>query len=154
MFCVSAFLLLTSVMSMKCEAVQWTTNYEEASVAAKAQNKPIVLFFTGTDWCVWCKKLESEALATRDFEQDAGNAFIFVKLDFPKKEQQNPTVVQQNRDLQRRFDVRGYPTIVVLDPNGQKIGSTGYRPGGGKAYASHLLNIVNENSNFKAKTSL
>lgn len=154
LFCMTALLLLAGFSTNKCESVQWQTNFEEAMNAARVQNKPVVLFFTGSDWCVWCKKLEAEALNTREFEQAASQNFVFLELDFPQKGQQNPTVAAQNRDLEKRFGVKGFPTIVVLDSNGQKLGSTGYKPGGGRAYADHLLQMVQDNSAFKARTTL
>src|SRR5688572_21474927 len=95
----SAFLLLGFISFGKCEAVQWLTNFEEASRLAKEQNKPLVLFFTGSDWCVWCKKLEAEALDTNDFDQEASSRFIFFMADFPQRARQNPTLASQNDNL-------------------------------------------------------
>jgi protein disulfide-isomerase len=126
------------LFSLKCDAIEWQTDFQQATQVAKEQNKPLVLFFTGTDWCVWCKKLESEALDTREFDADAGNKFVFVKLDFPRNGAQNP----QNDELQRRFNVRGFPSVIILDSHGNQMGSTGYKQGGGKAYADHLLKLA------------
>lgn len=147
------FFFLAFVSFEKSDAVVWMSNYDEAARAAKDQNKPLVLFFTGSDWCVWCKKLESEALETKDFEQAAASQFVFVKIDFPQKGSQPAAQATQNKDLQKRFDVRGFPTIVILTPQGQKIGVTGYRPGGGKSYASHLMKMVEEFTSYKSKMS-
>ena len=149
----NAFLFLAFASVERCDAVVWMTNYDEAAKTAKDQNKPLVLFFTGSDWCVWCKKLESESLSTKDFEQAAASQFVFVKIDFPQKGSQPAAEATKNKDLQKRFDVRGFPTIVILDPHGQKIGVTGYRPGGGKSYASHLMKMVEEYSSYKSKMS-
>lgn len=136
------------------QAVRWTTNYDEGVQQAKAASKPIVLFFTGSDWCGWCTKLEEEALDTAEFGEAAGGKFIFVKLDFPLYSNQDPQTKAQNKSLQQKYDVRGFPTIVVVDPvQNQPIGTSGYRPGGGKAYADHLLKMVNDYSGYKQKVS-
>lgn len=118
--------------------INWTTNYQDALSQAKATSKPVVLFFTGSDWCSWCKKLESEALNTDEFAQVAGDKFIFVLLDFPS----NGQYPQQNSQLQSQFGITGFPTLVIVDGNGHKIGQTGYQPGGGRAYAEHLLKFA------------
>jgi protein disulfide-isomerase len=112
----------------------------------------MLLFFTGSDWCGWCNKIEEEAIDTPEFAEIAGNKFIFVKLDFPLYANQDPQVKAQNKALQQKFDVRGFPTLVIIDPvQNQSIGTTGYRPGGGKAFADHLLKMVNDYSGYKQK---
>jgi len=121
----------------------WTTNYEQALQDAKSENKPIVLFFTGSDWCKWCKQLEKEAFNTQEFINAAGNRFIFVELDFPMSSSLDSKTAAQNDRLQRQFGINGYPTVIVLDSQGRKIGQTGYKPGGGASYANHLKNIAN-----------
>lgn len=134
------------------KGVNWLTDYDEAIKSSKNSSKPIVLFFTGSDWCSWCTKLEQEALDTPEFAETVGDKFIFVKLDFPLNTPLPPKITAQNKDLQKKHDVRGFPTIIILDPKDQRrIGLTGYRPGGGKAYATHLLNIINDYSSYQNK---
>ena len=68
-------------------SLTWLTNYEEAVNQARTQNKPLLLFFTGTGWCGACARLEKEALNTPEFAQIvAYNQFIFVKVDFPRNQ--------------------------------------------------------------------
>lgn len=132
--------------------IKWQTNYEQAVQQSKAASKPLVLFFTGSDWCGWCNKLDEEAFDTREFAEAAGSKFIFVKLDFPLYSAQDPQVKAQNKELQQKFDVRSFPTVVIVDPKtNQQIGVTGYRPGGGKAFADHLLKTTNDYSGYKQK---
>lgn len=134
--------------------IQWQTNYENAIRQGKTSSKPVVLFFTGSDWCSWCNKLEEEALDTSEFASAAGDRFVFVKLDFPLYTTQDPQLKAQNKQLQQKFDVRSYPTLIIFDPQtNQQIGNTGYRPGGGKQYADHLLKMVNDFSSYKQKMS-
>lgn len=131
--------------------INWITSYEDAVNQSKASSKPIILFFTGSDWCGWCHKLEGEALDTADFAQAAGDKFIFVKLDFPMNSQLPANVTAQNKQLQKKYDVRGFPSIVILDSQERQIGATGYRPGGGKQYAQHLFKIVSDYTGYQQK---
>ncbi len=135
--------------STKGKHIHWMTNYEKAVEISKSTHRPSILFFTGSDWCGWCNKLEKEILETSDFLEAAGDKLIYVKLDFPMKTKLNPDTAAQNEQLQKRFSVRSYPTIVLLDPDQQPIGVTGYRAGGGKQYALHLIKMVNEYAAYK-----
>lgn len=131
--------------------IKWLTNYDEAVQLSSKTSKPIILFFTGSDWCSWCMKLEDEALNTAEFADAAGEKFIFVKLDFPINRPLPADLTQQNKRLQKQFSVNGYPTIVVIDSQQHQIGTSGYRPGGGKQYAQQLIKMVDENSSYKQK---
>ncbi len=133
-------------MGQMARKIDWQTDYNRALQMAKRQNKPILLYFTGSDWCGWCKKLDSEVLNTTDFSTVAGDKFIFVKLDFPREGGGNtpPNIIQQNNDLKQRFGVSGFPSIVLLDPNGNFVAETGYRPGGGREFGYFLLQFFPE----------
>lgn len=142
----------TNIEAAQPGLINWMTNYEQAVNQAKSTSKPIVLFFTGSDWCSWCIKLERESLDTREFAMAVGDRFIFVKLDFPVNSPLPSNIASQNKQLQKKFNVRGFPTLVILDPNQlTQIGTTGYRAGGGRAYADHLLKIISDYSNYQQK---
>lgn len=137
------------------KGITWLTNYEEALDKAKNNSTPIILFFTGSDWCSWCNKLEKEVFDTNEFASTAGDRFVFLKLDFPHyvtSPAQTAQLSAQNKQLQKKYDIKSYPTVVVLDPSGQQqIGVTGYRPGGGRQYAEHLKKMVENHTNYKEK---
>lgn len=147
--------MMLLVIAQKAHAAQtthnlpWLTNYEEAVSLSKSTSKPIVLFFTGSDWCGWCNKLEEEVFDTQAFQESAGNKFIFLKLDYPLYTSLDPRTNAQNKQLQKKYDIRSFPTLVLLDTDQQKIGTTGYKPGGGKIYATHVLKMVNEYTAYK-----
>lgn len=124
--------------------IQWHTNYEEAVNLSAKHSKPLLLFFTGSDWCGWCNKLEEEVLDTTLFNELAGDKFIFVKLDFPMYAANNPQLTAQNKQLQKRYNVKSYPSIILLNTKQQQIGITGYRSGGPRQYASHLLKMLSD----------
>ncbi len=127
--------------------LNWYTNYQDALRAGQAASKPIALLFTGSDWCGWCIKLEQEILSSPAFAEAAGNKFVFVKVDFPKRTSLSASQQQQNEALQQKFGITGYPTIILVDPAQQKvIASTGYQAGGPKAFADHLSRLANKNN--------
>lgn len=131
--------------------IKWLTNFDEAIQLSSKTSKPIILFFTGSDWCTWCIKLEEESLSRPEFAEAAGDKFIFVKLDFPIKRQLSPEITAQNKRLQKQYSVNGFPTIVIIDAKQHQIGTTGYRQGGGKQYAAYLFKLVEDNSAYKQK---
>ena len=122
--------------------IQWFTNYKQALQSAQKERKPILLFFTGSDWCGWCKKMHQEIFSSPDFAQAVGNSFVFVDIDFPMNKQLPADLAQQNTQLKQKYGVTGYPTVIILDANENFIAETGYRPGGGKAYADYLKQLL------------
>ena len=106
------------------------------------------------DWCGWCHKLENEVLNTVEFADSVNDKFIFVLVDFPLKMPLEPSVSRQNKELQQKFQVHGYPTIILLDEDQNQMGSTCYRPGGAKAYIEHIVHMVKETKTYKQKVSL
>ncbi|MCC5831918.1 MAG: thioredoxin family protein [Chlamydiales bacterium] len=122
--------------------IKWHTNYNEAQAEAKRANKPILLFFTGSDWCGWCKRMDQEVFESAEFARAVGNDFVFVEVDFPMQKPLPPELQQQNNSLKQKYGVTGYPTIIILDSSGNFIAEAGYRPGGGKAYADYLKQLL------------
>lgn len=141
---VSMFVVNTGPSSLSAGEIDWKTNFEEATTVSKEQSKPMALFFTGSDWCTWCHRLEDEALNTPEFAEVAADKFVFVKLDYPMKAKQSEEMIKQNKDLQQKYDIKSFPTILILTPDQREIGMTGYRPGGGAQYGKHLLSITKE----------
>lgn len=133
--------------------IAWLTNYEEAVKQSRNQSKPMLVFFTGTGWCPACSKLEQEVFDTQSFAELAADKYIFLKLDFPQdKSLIDGQTAAQNKHLLKKFDVRSFPTVLLLEPKNQvEIGITGYRPGGPRQYASHLSRMVADFSTYNQK---
>ncbi|MBX3171635.1 MAG: thioredoxin family protein [Candidatus Eremiobacteraeota bacterium] len=108
----------------------WLTSYKEAVAQSKASGKPILMDFTGSDWCGWCKKLKAEVFETNEFKQWAASNVVLLELDFPRRTSQSPAMKQQNQELAQKFGVRGYPTIIFATHSGQVLGQYGYDEGG------------------------
>jgi thiol-disulfide isomerase/thioredoxin len=118
--------------------VSWTTDLNGALDQAKAENRHILLFFTGSDWCVWCKRLNDEILSTPEFAQFAQDKLALVELDFPHHKAQPNSVRVQNRTLATRYNITGFPTVIVLDSTGKAVARLGYQPGGPGPFVSQL----------------
>lgn len=127
----------------------WTTDYEDAVKQSTETKKPIILFFTGSDWCGWCKKLHKEVFATSEFAQKVGGKFIFVMVDFPKGSRLPQATIDQNNRLKQKYQVEGFPTVVIVDAKGQRIATAGYRAGGPSQYADYLLKLVSQYTSYE-----
>lgn len=120
----------------------WLTDFEKAQAQAKAEKKLLLVDFTGSDWCPPCMRLKQEVFDGAKFQTEAPKQFVLVELDFPNSKEQPEDLKLQNRLLQRRYGITGYPSVLILDPAGNKITKTGYRPGGDEAYIKHLQELV------------
>lgn len=130
------FLVLGS-LTINAQELTWQTDMNKAMEISKKTKKPLLLFFTGSDWCGWCIRLQKEVLKTPEFAKWAKDNVVLVELDFPRRTQQNPELVKQNMELQQVLGVRGYPTVWFVNAskkdgkiNLEQIGSTGYVAGG------------------------
>ena len=120
----------------------WQTNFEESKAKAKAENKLLLVDFTGSDWCGWCIKLKEEVFGKKEFQTEAPKKFVLVELDFPRQKKLPDELKTQNEQLSKQYKVRGFPTILLLDAEGQVIARTGYRPDGPEKYVAHLTEFV------------
>lgn len=121
---------------------EWTTDYQQALAAASAAGKPILVNFTGSDWCIWCKRLMNEVFTKDEFINYAKENLILLKLDFPRSLPQTPEEKQQNEELAKKFQIQGFPTILVLDKDGMEKARTGYQQGGAENYVKHLQELI------------
>jgi len=108
----------------------WITSYEEGQQEAKANNKLVLLDFTGSDWCGWCILLDREVFSKPEFKEYASKNLVLVEVDFPKMKPISETIRRQNIRLAQQYQVQGFPTIVVLNGDGQVLGAFGYMKGG------------------------
>lgn len=127
------------------DGLEWHDDLTKAIPLSLNSNKPLLLFFTGSDWCGWCIRLQREVFAYDEFKKWSNENVILVELDYPRRKVLPPNILKQNRELQQIFGVRGYPTAWLVTPqiiksedpanpgdkiNFLKLGSLGYVAGG------------------------
>ena len=122
---------------------KWNTDYDLALSIAKKEEKPLLLNFTGSDWCGWCIRLKDEVFDKDAFKEFSKNNLILVELDFPKRKELPKEVKNQNNQLNRKYGITGFPTIILIDAFGEIIQKTGYLRGGAESYVNHLKSILN-----------
>ena len=111
-------------------APTWGTDFEAALREAKRTGRPILANFTGSDWCGWCKKLKAEVFDLPAFREWAAERVVLLEVDFPRQRRLPDALAQQNERLLRRYGVRGFPTVLLLDGEGKRLGELGYLRGG------------------------
>ena len=117
----------------------WVNDYKKAQQEATANHKFILLDFTGSDWCGWCRKFDKEIWSQPQFKDYAREKLVLVEVDFPRAKPQSVELRKQNQELARQYEVQGFPTIVVLNGNGEKVWQyDGYFPGGPDAFIAEL----------------
>lgn len=124
-------------------AAEWLTDYNQALAAAKAQNRPLLMDFTGSDWCMGCIQLHRKVFSQPEFKAYADRNLVLLKVDFPHRK---PLPVEQqmhNEQLANRYGVQVFPTLIILKPDGRKAGEMmGYVPGGPKSFIAELERTI------------
>jgi protein disulfide-isomerase len=137
-----ALLALFSIGSLCAAEANWLTNYDQAVKQAAAEKKPLLINFTGSDWCGWCIKLDKEVFSQAEFVDYAKNNLVLLKLDFPRKKQLTPAEKTQNENLAKKYEVRGFPTLIVLDSKEKLLGEMGYEKGGAANWIASLEKVT------------
>lgn len=114
------------------EETVWITDYKKAQQQAKSTHKFLLLQFTGSDWCPPCRLMQKEILSTREFQDYASKNFVLMEVDFPRARVQAPEVAEQNQMLAHQFGIEAFPTIIILNTEGKKVGElVGFDPRAG-----------------------
>jgi protein disulfide-isomerase len=142
-------LFFVGAYATQAQELKWYTDVKEAITVSNKENKPMLMFFTGSDWCGWCIRLQNEVLKTPEFTKWASQNVILVELDYPTKTQQTAEIKAQNNELQQAFGIQGFPTIYFTSAeskdgkvNFKGLGKTGYVAGGPSAWLAVAEGIV------------
>jgi thioredoxin-related protein len=128
--------------NVRAEDGLWQTNFEKAKAQAKAEKKMILVDFTGSDWCGFCIKLHEEVFEKEPFKSEVSKQFVLVELDFPHEKKLPDDIKAQNEKLGKEYKVNGYPTVCLMDADGQVIGKfVGYGPGTAAKFLERLADL-------------
>lgn len=108
--------------------LNWLTNMEEAKKLASKENKKIMIYFTGSDWCAPCVALKDDYFNTPVFEEKADN-FVLVLIDYPRRKDIIPAEqMKYNRTVIDKYNKsKSFPKVVMVDKNGKELGNiSGY----------------------------
>ena len=145
---ISSLFLLIIILFTGCNSGQasdnldWKTNLEQAVTQAKKENKAVLVNFTGSDWCIWCKRLTSEVFDKNEFKEYADKNLVLVKLDFPRDLPQTQETKLYNNSLAQKYGIQGFPTILIMNSKGELVAKTGYQPGGPANYIKHIQSYL------------
>ena len=121
----------------------WFDDYDAALEKARRENKPILLLFTGSDWCGFCIKLRKNVLDKGDFKGFAKKHLVLVYIDSPKRTKLPREIVEQNRALKAKYGAGGgVPETLIVSPDEKVIGKIGGCPKNPKDYMKRLREIV------------
>jgi protein disulfide-isomerase len=142
-------LFLVGALTVQSQELKWYTDVKEAITVSNKEHKPMLMFFTGSDWCGWCIRLQNEVLTTPEFKKWAVDNVVLVELDYPRRTPQTPELKSQNNELQQAFGIQGFPTIYFTSAeakdgkvNFKGLGQTGYVAGGPTAWLNVADGII------------
>jgi protein disulfide-isomerase len=138
---------LSILMLICCSAIAWAsegwgTDFAKAKALSAKNNLPILIDFTGSDWCGWCIKLDKEVFSKKEFKAYAAKNLNLFMADFPNSKKQSAAEKKQNKELAEKYGIKGYPTILLVDKKGTELARTGYKAGGPEAYVKHLQDLL------------
>mgnify|MGYP001301664501 FL=1 len=150
---VIVFILFVQNFHSQQSILNWHTDLNKAVNISISENKPMMLFFTGSDWCGWCIRLKKEVFNYPEFENWSKDNVVLVELDFPRRKTIDQKILNQNRELARIFGVSGYPTVWFVNPqkldtnklNFIKLGKLGYLAGGTNKWISSAEKFLTSN---------
>lgn len=128
--CLIAFSFVTTI----ARGSEWQTDYEQALATAKAAGKCVLLNFTGSDWCGPCIEMKKVVFSKAAFLNYAKKNLVLVEVDYPKRKALPEKVTKQNGRLMHQYGIEnsGYPTVILLNPDGKILGKlegySGERP--------------------------
>ena len=126
---------MTSMIGHAAET--WRTDYQAALQEAAKEKKQVLLDFTGSDWCGWCQRLKSELFDKEEFKKYADKNLVLVEVDFPQGKELPAALQAQNKELEAKYHINGFPTLVLLDAQGNLIKQkNGYLEGGPAAFVT------------------
>jgi thioredoxin-related protein len=132
-------ILMVCWLAAQAHAAEWMTDLPKALAKAKADKKMVLIDFTGSDWCPPCMALHKNVLTSKEFESYADTNLVLVVVDFPRQKEQTEELKKANNELKDKYNIEGFPTIIVLDTDGTQVSKdVGYDGGSTKDFIAKL----------------
>ena len=122
LLCILFCCVAISAAAQEKVIINWLTDFETAKMISKQTQKPILIYFTGSDWCRPCKMLKQDFFYTKEFLKKS-KQFVLLIADFPK----NDIYITKkqrahNRELGRKYNPSSrFPNIVAVNHKGEII---------------------------------
>ncbi|MGN0854366.1 MAG: thioredoxin fold domain-containing protein [Kiritimatiellia bacterium] len=130
----------------------FTDNMDDAFAAAKASGRYVYACFSGSDWCGWCKKLDKEVFAHKEFLDGVTNDYVLVFIDNPSNQDVlSEHAKKNNRALTEKYEIRGFPSAIIFSPEGEQLAQTGYQAGGPAPYVKYLMGVRKDGPDLKKR---
>lgn len=137
-----ALALAFATVSTAFAAAGWGDDFDKGLAKAKATGKPALVDFTGSDWCIWCKRLDGEIFSKKEFKDYVKDKFELVMVDFPQLKPLPKKKAEANQAIAEKYKVEGFPTVLVLDGDGKVLARLGYMEGGPSAFIAELEKVA------------
>ncbi len=128
----------------------WFHELKEAQAESSKTGKPILIDFTGSDWCIFCIKLRDEVFSTEQFRQWAAAKVVLLEIDFPRNFDMDPIRAIDNEELANKYNVNAFPTLMLVQSDGSVLGQLGYAEGGPKVWLAQADAILAKSSSKSA----
>ena len=129
--------------TVSAAGLTWHTSLDAAQAEAKKTKRPILVLGTGSDWCGYCMRLEKSVLTDKEFQKFAKDSLVLVYADKPSRKKQSAEVAKNSQELLDKFKVDGFPTVILLSPDGAELGrKSGYGGQSARKYVKELKGIL------------
>ena len=110
--------LVLILLGLACMAQsgEWIGSYHTAKKQSIRQNKKILIFFSGSDWCEAGRRLDRDLFRTRAFQDLADRKYVLYNADFPKYTRLGQETEEHNKRLAARYGIHRFPAVVVVEP--------------------------------------
>lgn len=142
-----SFLLFTTVLLTllslpRSHGSEWLTDLNKAKAQARTERKAVLVNFSGSDWCGWCMKMRRDVFLKPAFTNYAASNLVLVEIDFPRRKPLPPEVQKANQQLAQQFEVQGFPTLVLLGADGNRLGNVNYANGGPRTFIVEVEKLL------------
>lgn len=144
-----AMIVCVGSLAVQAMPAGWTDDFEAAKKQAVEEGKDLLVDFSGSDWCGWCKKLDKEVFSQPEFVKEASKDFVLVLIDSPKDQSiLSDTAKANNPGLVKQYEITGFPAVLLMNSSGEAYARTGYQAGGVEPYLRNLADLKEKNTRF------